>query len=253
MKRLFALLLAVTMLLSLAACAGTTAPETEAPSTAESETKAPETEAPATEAPATEAPTEAATEAPAADGTLSEEEQAVYDLIFGYMKGENYLNEMLGLGIEIDDDWVLDSQETILANNGFVADGTLIAQIEAAPLIMIMNAVDQEDGSSVNINAEELPAPMSEEEYVTAQLDDTKAALEQMELTNVDVALDTVTVAGTAHSCMQVACEIQGIPFFETVIAYALPDDTMAAITVSAFEKDEIADIIEEIFVLPAA
>ena len=53
MKKIIAMLLAMAMVLSFAACASTEAQPTEAPAT-----EAPATEAPATEAPATEAPTE---------------------------------------------------------------------------------------------------------------------------------------------------------------------------------------------------
>ena len=53
MKKILAMLLAMAMVLSFAACASTEAPATEAPAT-----EAPATEAPATEAPATEAPAE---------------------------------------------------------------------------------------------------------------------------------------------------------------------------------------------------
>jgi len=56
MKKLFAVLLALAMMLSCCACGKTEAPETETPAA-----QAP-TEAPATEAPETEAPTEAPTE-----------------------------------------------------------------------------------------------------------------------------------------------------------------------------------------------
>jgi len=63
MKKIIAMLLVLTMALSLVACGGEKAPETQAP------TDAPATESPATEAPATEAP---ATEAPAAVMTHAE-------------------------------------------------------------------------------------------------------------------------------------------------------------------------------------
>jgi len=65
MKKIIALLLVLTMAVSLFGCAASKAPET----TAAPATEAPATEAPATEAPATEAP---ATEAPAAVMTHAE-------------------------------------------------------------------------------------------------------------------------------------------------------------------------------------
>ena len=68
MKKILAMLLALVMVLSFAACAKEEAPATEAPAT-----EAPATEAPATEAPATEAP---ATEAPAASAMTHEEYMA---------------------------------------------------------------------------------------------------------------------------------------------------------------------------------
>ena len=64
MKKIIAMLLVLVMAVSLVACGGQKAPETQAP------TAAPETEAPATEAPATEAPE---TEAPAAAAMTHEE------------------------------------------------------------------------------------------------------------------------------------------------------------------------------------
>ena len=56
MKKILALLLALTMVMSLAACGGKTEAPTEAPATEAPATEAPATEAPATEAPETEAP-----------------------------------------------------------------------------------------------------------------------------------------------------------------------------------------------------
>ncbi len=60
MKKILAMLMAVAMVLSFAACANTAAQPTEAPATEAPATEAPATEAPATEAPATEAPVAAA-------------------------------------------------------------------------------------------------------------------------------------------------------------------------------------------------
>ena len=56
MKKILAMLLAMAMVLSFAACASTEAKPTEAPATEAPATEAPATEAPATEAPAVEAP-----------------------------------------------------------------------------------------------------------------------------------------------------------------------------------------------------
>ena len=57
MKKIIALLLAMAMVLSFAACASNEAPATEAPATEAPATEAPAAEAPATEAPAEEEPT----------------------------------------------------------------------------------------------------------------------------------------------------------------------------------------------------
>jgi len=69
MKKILAMLLAMVMVLSFAACAGEKTPATEAPAT-----EAPATEAPATEAPATEAP------APEAPAVMSHEEYIAAEL-----------------------------------------------------------------------------------------------------------------------------------------------------------------------------
>ena len=82
MKKILALLLALTMVMSLAACGS----KTEAP------TEAPATEAPATAAPATAAP---ATEAPAAELTDAEKEAEIRNAI-ALLFDRNYIAEEIG-------------------------------------------------------------------------------------------------------------------------------------------------------------
>ncbi len=80
MKKLIALLLALTMVLSLAACGGSDAPATEAPAT----------EAPATEAPATDAP---------AEDTLSDaEKEAEIRYALSLLLDRNYIVEEIAQG-----------------------------------------------------------------------------------------------------------------------------------------------------------
>ena len=248
MKKIFALLLAALMLFSLAACAGTEPVTTEAPSTAAPET----TKAPETEAPATEAPTEAETEAPTEEAALTDEEQAIYDLLFGAVDGEYYSNPMLGLRFRIPEGWTVFGQAENLENNGFVADGTLIDQIAAAPMVMLMLCSNESSGSSVNITVENIPEGMTEEEYITTQLESTKTAMAQLGFENVETSAETVTLAGAEHFCMQVKGEVGGMPFYETLVAFAMPDNSMALLTASSFDAEEIDMLIESFETIPA-
>ena len=70
MKKFLAMMLALVMVLSLAACGGEKAPETTAPVAGNDapETQAPETQAPETQAPETQAPE---TQAPAVEETTA--------------------------------------------------------------------------------------------------------------------------------------------------------------------------------------
>lgn len=248
MKKVFALLLAALMLFSLAACAGTEPVTTDAPSTAAPET----TTAPETEAPATEAPTEPETEAPTEQAVLTDEEQAIYDLLFGAVDGEYYNSPMLGLRFRIPDGWTVFGQTENLENNGFVADGTLIEQIAAAPMVMLMLCSNEESGSSVNITVENIPEGMTEEEYITTQLESTKAAMSQLGFENVETSAETTMLAGAEHFCMQVKGEVGGMLFHETLVAFAMPDNSMALITSSSFDAEEPGMLIGSFENIPA-
>jgi len=93
MKKFIAMLLALTMAVSLfAGCGATKAPETEAP------TEAPATEAPATEAPETEAP---ATEAPVEEPEIEMPELTATEQLLNAIVEKNPV-EFMGMAMPVD-------------------------------------------------------------------------------------------------------------------------------------------------------
>lgn len=138
MKKILAMMLAVMMLVSLAACGGNSAPAA---------TEAPATEAPATEA-ATEAPaeTEAAAEAPAQVykvGICQFVQHAALDAATQGFK--DALTEKLGDAVEFDEQNAQAEAATCSTIvTGFVANGyDLIMANATPPLIAAMNATNE--------------------------------------------------------------------------------------------------------------
>ena len=99
MKKMIAVLLALFMVLSLAACGTKPAETTKAPETQAPETKAPETKAPETKAPETEPVTEAPTEAPAEE--LADPNHEIWTAHGNYLLPDGTANNWNGKDSEI--------------------------------------------------------------------------------------------------------------------------------------------------------
>ena len=165
MRKLFLLVLALCLLLSLAACAtkGKTSdvkpipaaqttvqptPETDAPETDAPETDAPETDAPETDAPETDAP---ATTAVTVPETTAEPETG---LTHGRIEDGAYWNESLNLRIACPDGFTFYTEDELAAQNNLT--GSLLEQTDFSEVVkkngqfidMVMNTAD---GSSVNL------------------------------------------------------------------------------------------------------
>ena len=238
MKKIIALLLAMLMVASMTACS------------AEKKPTEPSAETVATEAP-TEAPTEIVTEAPTEEEpTVDPEAEEAAKAIFGTTDGSVYTNQWLGLGIELDSDWGICTLNEILDLNGLSADESLADQLEAASPVMFMFAQKADSTQSLNGNLEKnLPAIITEELYLSAQLDSLAGALEGMGMTNVVTAMDTVTFAGQERFCIQVSAEFNGITIFETLVA-CQTEEGMALITASAQDQAELEALLAGFYAL---
>ena len=174
MKKLFAMLLALAMILSLVACGGSSAPAaTQAPA--------------ATEAPKAEAP--AATEAPAAGGNLVGVAMPTKDLQRWNQDGENMKKQLEAAGYEVDLQYAANdiatqvSQiENMIANGCEVlviasidgeALGTVLDQAKAAniPVIAYDRLIMGSDAVSYYATFDNWDVGVKQGEYIVKALD----------------------------------------------------------------------------------
>ena len=174
MKKLFAMLLALAMILSLVACGGSSAPAaTQAPA--------------ATEAPKAEAP--AATEAPAAGGNLVGVAMPTKDLQRWNQDGENMKKQLEAAGYEVDLQYAandiatqVSQVENMIANGCEVlviasidgeALGTVLDQAKAAgiPVIAYDRLIMNSDAVSYYATFDNWDVGVKQGEYIVKALD----------------------------------------------------------------------------------
>ena len=174
MKKLFAMLLALAMILSLVACGGSSAPAaTQAPA--------------ATEAPKAEAP--AATEAPAAGGNLVGVAMPTKDLQRWNQDGENMKKQLEAAGYEVDLQYAandiatqVSQVENMIANGCEVlviasidgeALGTVLDQAKAAgiPVIAYDRLIMGSDAVSYYATFDNWKVGVKQGEYIVEALD----------------------------------------------------------------------------------
>lgn len=215
MKRIFALLLAAVMLLSLAACGGEETPA-------------------GTGDPGTPATTEAAK--PAAP-------------ILGVTDGNTYTNAYFGMGCTLDESWSV-ANETQLAEIFGATEETLSdLALDTKGLGYAFYASKDEGLTSMNIVMENLGliygSVLSEQAYVEQSAAGLPAAMENLGMTNVKAEAITVTFAGSEHAAIKLTAEMSGIAFYETLVCVK-QDRYIAVITAASYVEDSTADILAQ-------
>lgn len=236
MKKCFALILALAMLLSLAACGGSSAPAA--------------TQAPAPSVPApTEAPAPA--EEPAQEPAAEEEDAPT----FGVYDPEacTYTNEFLGFVFRVGDTWtVLDREELAQFNDvlaEMVSDEKLSETLADSGSFHVFYATDDEIFASVDIVMENLGllygAVLSEEKYIELSKDDLAPALESIGIDDVTVETATFSFVGEEHPGLTVHGTMEGIDMYESIVLLKV-GRYMAVIAVSSYIEDFTRDILAE-------
>lgn len=250
MKKLIALALALLMAASMTACSALDLLAKPAVDAVKEAVEELPTEA-STELP-TEAPTELATEAPVAETEEPSQEQ-ILEWLFGTVEGYTYMNGWLGLGVDLSPEWFISTRDEILSMNGITGEENIIERLGDVEELMLMTAQKTDSTQSVNFIMESnQPAGITEEYYISSQLDSTAEALESYGMTDVRTYMDTVLFAGELHYCMQVSACFGETYIYETLVAYQT-EDGVALITAAAQDEAALAALVASFYSLPAA
>lgn len=227
MKKIIALMLALIMVLSFAACSG----EEEAHDHDHDHTEEPAVE---NEEQPIEEPEE---DVLAKRGTVAD-----------YV----YANDAFGIGFEGDTDWLYYSDEEIAATMGIAAEKMLSPEaadlLQEATIIYDMYCVNLTTGSSVNINHENIGvlygSIMDEEYYLEISKTQLEAQATGLDLTRNEVG--TTVIAGEEVPCLYVEINFSGITVYETILAKK-SGNWVSVITVSGMSEEDVLDTLTRV------
>ena len=240
MKKLIAILMVLTLMVSMTACARlistvingqTEPPVTTAAPTAPPTTVPPETTPPTTTPPETTLP---ATTPPATEPQLED------NYYVGQTVNNVYTNAFLGITCQLDDRWLVYDEDQLAQLAGLTADLMNNEQLEnAIEQGTVVTAFYASSGQeNMNITLERLSLIngilMDEEDYVELAKDQLKAALERTGCINVTVDPAKLPFAGEECHGVKVYASLQGVDVYETIICIKNGNYMVCAVFCSA-------------------
>lgn len=223
MKRLIAVLLAMTMLLALCACG---AKEEEIKGAIISSEEQQEPEAPAQ----AEEP-----EAPAEEVQLET----------GSIEGGRYENSYLGIACQLDENWSYFDQAQLAELIGVTADmfddDSYAEQIKEADVFYDMYAAANDGSATINVVIQNMGllfgTVMTEKEFLDASLGELETQLNSAGFENVKVERATIQFAGAEHEGLRIESQVQGINYYCTQILIK-QGNYIATISLGSFVYD---------------
>lgn len=213
MKKILALLLALVMLLSFAACEAD-----DDSASRRSRRKSSSSETTDEVAADTTAETEEETEEPTEEETEPVEED---EEIIGTISGNTYENEYFGIGVELDKSWVVATHEEAAQILGLTSEYMGVDKLmETSGVFCDLYAMNG-SGANVNIMLQKetfLTKNKSDEEYVEFALQASLGTLEQAGFSNIETEIGTMTFAGETYCTVSLSATINGNPVYETMV-----------------------------------
>ncbi len=252
MKKLTAMLLALTMLFAFAACGSTPDEDevrgeqvvntTEAPSPSEDVTDAPDADV-------TDAPEIDVTDAPETD--LTEPEFSL-----GAVEGINYENKFIGIGCNLPSDWAFYTDEQIREINNLAADMAgedFEEAMKNATIVYDMLATSPDMASNINVNLEKvdpiLLAVTDLSDYLEQSIPMIKQGLENMGATVTESEIGTVTIDGIAFDCLRITSNINGLTMCQLLFAIKC-NGYIANLAISTTSEVELQEIIDCFYIV---
>lgn len=240
MKKLIALLLALTMVLALAACGGE---KKDKDDKSEKNTK-----------PTTEATTEPTTEptvAPTTEATEPATEPEEEESLLGAQESATYTNSVLGLTFTAPEDWIFADNAQLAQMLGLSADAlkpeNFQRTLDTAGVAMVMYAASADGLVNVNIVLENLAKnqaqDITEEQYVQATKDVVVSTMESAGAENLDYESGELLFAGEPHHAVAIQGTIGGADLYEAQV-YIKCGNYMACITVASYMENHVEEVL---------
>lgn len=235
-KKITALVLALLCLVMCCAC-GETDKDVRGSVTTPSPTSTPDTPAPT----ATPEPTEA----PADD-----------DFDIGSIEGSTYTNSFIGIGIDLDENWYIATEDELASMNGTLADSFTDEELKEmmadSDSFFDFYAASTDGMVTMNVTMENLGllygTVMDEDAYLDASMDgDTlEKSLNEIGIEDIVIEKTTVSFAGAEHKGITISgnvyVEETAIPFYELLVC-CKAGNYMACVTMATYIENTTSDL----------
>ena len=228
LKKTIALLLALLLMGSLAACGGKRAPASDNPPPAENSQ---EEQTPANE------PEPSEGSQPPKETTPAFQPGAVEE--------NTYTSDFLGLTLTLEEGWIIADQEQLAQLGGLVSesidDEVLRKQLADGGVIYDFYALNAADNSSINITVQELGSLggllIDEEAYAEANLKALPDAMASAGITVDKLEKTTVRLAGADRIALALEGKVKGVPLYEVIVPVK-SGACIACVTAATYSKD---------------
>ena len=249
-KKILALMLALAMLLALTACGAKESAEDKL----EDSMDALEDSLEALEDSLDDL--EGSTGTPGDVSTEDAPAEASGDFQRGAVSGSTYTSDYIGIGLDLPAGWTYFDDAQIAEISGLTQDAidneTVNASLENGTVVFDMYAMDG-TGHSINICIENLGVlygtVLDEDGYFDIAESNLAPSLESMGAANVVVERDAATVAGKEHTAVYVSCDMNGVEFYEQIVAIKC-GNYMALITSAGTDPDTVLSMMSSFYAL---
>lgn len=235
LKKLFALLLALVLTLSLAACGGKTAPADDKTPTQNNETTDNTQEA------------EDTGDSQNPDNTGDSQNTDNPDQVEfrrGTVEGNTYTSDFLGITATLDENWIIANDEQLAQLGGLVSDSfkdeDIKKLLENGSTVYEFYALNQTDNSSVNITVQDLGSlggiMVDEDAYADANLKGLPEVLSDGGITVTKLEKTTVAFAGSTHAALTLEGTVSEVALYETIVLLK-NGPYMAVVTAASFDE----------------
>lgn len=173
----------------------------------------------------------------------------------GTSSGSKYENQFVGIGCELDSNWVLMSDEEMQEVNK--ASQEIMGEeyqemLEQAEVVYDMMATNVNETDTVNVNLEKLTGIarlIDESDYVEQSLESLSEPLESMGIENVQTETGEMEFAGATHKTISIEGEFMGTKIYEKLVCVKC-SGYMAVVTVCTWQENTTDQVLESFYAL---
>ena len=260
-RKIIAMLMAMTMVMSLAACGKSDVKGTVVEAAAEESEET--VEAPVEEETA-EPEAEETKEAEAEEAVEETEEEAEEDaeesgeFSIGTVAGKTYVNEYFGIKINVPDGYSFVDDETLAQLTGMTSDmlsdnEAVKEVIEDGTVSLVCYAMNESGLCNINatIQSNALVSNMffDEEVILSASEEEVENVLKAQGIENITYELSEREIAGDTHKVLKMSGDYSGVEFHNEMVNLQ-KGDYVIGITASCFAEDSTDELIDGIVAL---